>query len=312
MSAVLVTGASGFLGAHVVRRLHKLGHQTLAAVRAGSSRWRLDDCPAVTWIDLDLRSPDAIREAVAKARPMAIVHCAAYGVDHREADLAQAVAINATAPGLLVEAAASYGVQRFIHVGTAYEYGDHAGLIAEDAPLRPRSLYGTTKAAGALIALERARTLRLPLSVIRPFGFYGPQESEGKLFPQIRAACRARTPLSLGAGNQVRDYLYVQDVARVVEIMLETQAFPEAEVFNIGSGRGVPLRDLILSAARAFGDEAFMRFGELPSRPNEVSSLVADIRKWVRWFGTPLELTPFEEGLQTMLVAQENTRIATT
>src|ERR1051325_8358876 len=174
---VLITGASGFLGAHVALAMADRGWHVIAGVRPASKLTRLRKFTAqarraIDTVHRDLLDRQSIKTAVVTSKPQAIVHCAAYGVDHQDQDIELAVRSNVLATGLLVALASRMSVGRFIHVGTCYEYGDHAGPIREDATLRPRGIYGTTKAAGTLLALDGADATGMPLVVIRPFGMY--------------------------------------------------------------------------------------------------------------------------------------------
>ncbi|HBN10041.1 MAG TPA: hypothetical protein DD435_15840 [Cyanobacteria bacterium UBA8530] len=297
---VLVTGATGFLGYHLVRRLMEKEFRPIVTRRSTSDPRRLRDLESLECIELELRSPESIRKALQAARPDAVIHCAAYGVDHRQQDPLEAIAINLTATTSLVEAAASVRVARFIHVGTCFEYGDHPGPISETTPLQPRSLYGATKAAGTLLALERAGHHGLPLCVVRPFGMYGAREGEHKLVPLIRRACETGEVLPLTLGEQVRDYSFVGDVTEAIFRLLNAESFPSAEIFNLAGGVPITLKDFILACASVFGGEALMGFGMLPYRKNEMASLVANCGKWERFCGHPVFRTALAEGLALM------------
>ena len=206
MKRVLVTGATGFLGAHVVAELLRRGQHAIAARRQDSDPWRLAQHDDLPYVPLDLCSRDSLRRALNSVKPAAVVHCGAYGVDYRQQTPLDAIVTNVTGTGMLVEAAAQAGVERFIHVGTGYEYGSKTSPISETDRLAPATLYGATKAAGALAAVETAGRWQLPLCVVRPFTMYGPGEGVQKLVPAIQIACRTNRTLALTKGEQVRDY----------------------------------------------------------------------------------------------------------
>lgn len=301
MKRVLVTGATGFLGAHVVRELNARGWMPIPTARAGTDRARLADVAGLRWVDLDLLSPISIQQAFAEVKPAAVIHSAAYGVDFRQQDPQVAIATNVTATALLLEAAANVGVKRFVHVGTCYEYGDKTGPILESDPLSPTTLYGATKAAGTLLALERSKTLGLPLVVVRPFGMYGPAEGAHKLVPLIKRACEVGEKLPLTSGEQIRDYIYVGDVVAALIELLEADSFPANEVFNLGSGRPVMIKEFVSECAKVFGDLTLMAFGALDYRPNEMWSVVSEPTKWERYFAQPVARTTLAEGLATLI-----------
>lgn len=296
---VLVTGASGFVGAHLVRGLLAHGHEVLAGMRAESDPWRLDALGALQAhrTIVDLTDGPGLARVLEESRPEAIVHCAAYGVDHGQRDWRVALAINLEGALWLVEAAARVGVRRFIQLGTAHEYGSHLEAIPESALPAARTPYGATKAAASLLTLARAASLGLPLCVVRSSAMFGPLEGPHKLVPQIWHACLSRIPLALTPGEQVRDYLFVGDAAEALATMVERTPFPAGEVFNLGSGQGIRLREFVRACARQFGGEELMVFGALPYREDELWHVVVDVCKWERAFG-PVPRTPLGRALE--------------
>jgi UDP-glucose 4-epimerase len=118
MSAVLVTGASGFVGRALVARLRAAGRRVVAAGRPGSALPEADRALRAAAPD-----PGALRRALAGERVDIVFHCAAYGVDPADRDPAQMLAANVAAPGAWVEAAAALGARAFVHVGSCSEYG---------------------------------------------------------------------------------------------------------------------------------------------------------------------------------------------
>ena len=305
MARILVTGATGFLGSHVIRSLIGVGLEPLAAARPTSYPWRLVDLANLSWIKLDVCSPESIQAALDVTCPDVIIHCAAYGVDYRQQDTSMAIRTNVEGTVALVTAAAAAGVQRIIHVGSCFEYGHKSEPCKETDLLAPSGLYGATKAAGSLLALERAKALGLDLCVVRPFGMYGPSEDEFRLVPQIIRACRDGKRLPVTTGAQLRDYSYVGDVAQAIVSILQAASFPEGEIFNLGSGEAIQLREFIIACARHFGGENLLDFGALEYRPNEMWQLVADISKWKSRFGSCISQIPLDQGLNLMATSME-------
>jgi len=259
---------------------------------------------AIETVHFDLLDHQSIKTVMVNRRPQFVVHCAAYGVDYQQQDLEVAIRSNVSAAGLLVELASEVGVMRFVHIGTCYEYGDHSGPIREDAALRPRGVYGTTKAAGTLIALDRAATMGLSLVVVRPFGMYGPMEGGHKFVPLVVQACRQGAPLKLTRGEQVRDYVYVGDVAEGIVQLIERDVFPSGEILNFASERGITIRELGECIVTAVGrGSEFLRWGEKPYRGDELMSVVGQGGK-ARQFGWRSS-TSLEQGLRETVRATD-------
>ncbi|MDZ7283016.1 NAD-dependent epimerase/dehydratase family protein [Sphingomonas sanguinis] len=297
MTTLLITGASGFLGAHVVAGAIARGHAARAAVRASSDQRRLDRLAMGTDIvDLDLADRDPVALMSALTGVDAVIHCAAYGVDYRQSDFETALALNVAASVRLAEAATMVGC-RFIHVGTSYEYGTEEGTLTEDRRLAPTGIYGVTKAAASLALQDLAHRTGTPIAIVRPFSMYGPLEGDHKFVPMVMSASREGRTVELTLGEQKRDYLYVGDVVKACLDLVVTDPFPSGEVFNICSGKGIGLRALAEAAVMAAGgDMAVLRWGAKPYRPAESMNVVGDpakITAAIGWHAT----TPLADGM---------------
>ena len=267
-SRILVTGAKGFLGSHVVRLGRSMGLDAIAAHRGTDEQ---------ASVYLDVCSDDSIAAALRKASPSTIIHCAAYGLNYAQQDLWQALKVNVDGSLRLLVAAKRCGVRRFVHVGTCFEYGSYDVPIKEDFALNPTSLYGATKAAASVLMRERALALDMELLIVRPFSIWGPGDAPYHLVPQVIAACVNQTPLDLSPCEVVRDYMHVEDVAdRILRLALVDGREERVRMVNVGSGRGQLLKAFVTELARELGGEMLMKFGAVPYRPGEMRALVAD------------------------------------
>lgn len=292
---ILVTGARGFLGSHIVARARTDGWDVVAGYRGASEGGT---------VPLDVCDAASVEAAFHAVLPSFVIHCAAYGVNYADQDSGSALAVNVHGALCVLSAAARYGVQRFVHIGSCFEYGSHTGFISEDAPLIPTAIYGATKAAATLLVKERAHALGVPLVVARPFGTWGSGEAAYRLIPQVVDACVSRTPLKLTACEVIRDYTYVEDMAANILALTLTQDIVTGTIVNIGTGQSLILRDFVISIARLLKGEDLMQFGALPYRPTEMPSLVADVRRMHQLLGKRSQ-TPLAEGLRRMIVCDE-------
>jgi nucleoside-diphosphate-sugar epimerase len=285
---ILVTGARGFLGSHVVARARAEGRVTISTHRGVAERGELH---------LDICDAASVDKALHAARPSVVIHCASYGVNYADQDSSQALSVNLHGSLRLLTAAARHGINRFVHIGSCFEYGSHAGQITEDAALNPTAIYGATKAATTLLMRQRAHELGITLLIARPFGIWGPGEASYRLIPQVITACMGRTRLGLTSCGVLRDYTFVEDMAdTIVSLALIPDVVP-GTIVNIGSGHSTVLRDFVMSVARLMDGEALMCFGELESRPTEMTSLVPDVRQLQKMIGDRPE-TPLAEGVR--------------
>lgn len=311
---ILVTGATGFLGSHVVRALLAEQHNVVAMCRPESIRWRLaDQGDRVQWVQVDLTDRDTIHAALEATRPQVIVHCAAYGMDYREQSVQQAIAINITGTQLLVEEAAKIGVTRFIHAGSCFEYGDKAEPVSETDVLEPIGMYGVTKAAGTLLTIQQSRASGLPAVVLRLFGIYGPYDREDKLVPRVIRACLAGTPIDLTGGEQVRDYTFIGDAVRAFVSLATGEPFPAGEIVNLAGGSPRSIRRIGEATAKLLNGEALLRWGVQPYRPDEMKTLTAKTDKAKRLLAWSAS-TSMEEGLRQTVqwYQRQTTEIALT
>lgn len=290
---VLVTGASGFLGRHIVRRLASSDAQVFAGVRHTCAR-------ADQSLALDITDTSSVEDALKLVRPTHIINCAAYGVDQRRQDYAAAFAVNVKGATDLVKAAANAGASRVIHIGTCSEYASSDNPIPEDAPQRPHNLYALSKAAGTLAALEAGARVGIDVVVLRPFGLWGPGEPDFRIIPQVVAACQTRVPLALTECDVVRDYSFVADAADWIVRAALADSVAHGTIVNIGTGRPVLLRDFVTAVASRLGGLELMELGKRPQRPNEPKSVVANVMRLERLIGS-LMRTSLDDGLHAVL-----------
>lgn len=295
---VLITGATGFLGSHLARALLQAGHEVVAAHRSASSRWRLRDVEArLRWVEMDLGEAPSIHAAVSGTRPEAVIHCAGYGMNYCEQSFEEGVACNILGTQHLVQASSQGDVRRFIHLGSCFEYGNKVVPVSEDEVVDPISMYGVTKAAATLLAMQQSRKLGLPTVVLRPFGIYGPADRGDKFIPQVISACLTRAAVELSEGEQVRDYVYVQDVVALHIQLLEADRFPTGQILNVAGGYPVPLRRIGEIIGRALGFPEGLRWGARSYHRDEIKTLTAQTDKAKRLLGWSAS-TILEEGLK--------------
>lgn len=286
-SRILVTGAKGFLGSHIVRLGRGMGLDVVAAHRGAEEEGS---------VYLDVCSTGSVTSALGKATPSIIIHCAAYGLNYAHQDLWQALSVNVEGSLRLHETAKRFGIRRFVHVGTSYEYGSYDVPIKEDFALNPTGLYGATKAAASVLMRERARAVDLELVIVRPFSIWGPGDAPCHLIPQVVAACAKRIPLDLSPCEVVRDYIHVEDVAdRILRLATRKTREDKPWVVNVGSGQGRILREFVLEVAKSLGGEELMRFDAVPYRANEPRMVVADTSKLVAAIGERPPVTVIRE-----------------
>ena len=245
---VLVTGATGFLGGAVARKLHADGAHVIAHGRSTAAGDRLAEAGLSVAL-ADLVDEAAARALVQEAAPEAIVHCAAKSAPF--GPRREFVAANVDGTRHLLDAALAAGVERFVHISSPSIYCAGLALdgVAEDAPLpsSPINHYAGTKLLGeGLVAARHAEGL--PTITLRPRAIYGP--GDNALFPRLLAALRGGQLPVIGTGTNRIDLTYIDDAVQGVTRALEAGPHCFGRAYNLTSGESAPLWDLIRDLCR--------------------------------------------------------------
>lgn len=294
----LVTGAAGFVGAALVRRLLARGDDVTALAAPGSDRWRLAAAAGETAVaEVDLRDADAVARALRDARPELVFHLAAHGAYSWQRSLPRMVETNVAGFAHLAEAALDAGARALVAAGSSSEYGlkDHAP--PEDELPEPNSAYAATKASATLLGGWLARERGAAVATLRLYSAYGPWEEPRRLMPALVAhALDGRLP-PLANPSIARDFVYVDDVCDAFLLAAERAQPGAGEVFNVGSGRQTTLRELVAVARRVFGIDEEPDWAAYPARDWDTDVWVADPRRAHDQLGWRAR-TPLEAGLR--------------
>ncbi|HEY8414966.1 MAG TPA: SDR family NAD(P)-dependent oxidoreductase [Thermaerobacter sp.] len=280
---VLVTGAAGFIGAHVVEAL--AGEHRVMAVDDFSSGivQRVGD---IAVRRLDVTDPDGVRRVFRDFRPDAVLHLAAQvGVERSPAEAHRHLDVNVYGTMNVLRAAAACGTGRVVFASSAAVYGNPRRLpVDEDHPKEPVSVYGRSKLAAEWLVREYARGRGLEYVILRLGNVYGPRQRR-ETGPVVASffldALKGRGPTIHGAGLQTRDFVYVGDVARAFRLALDC---PPGVVANIAGGSATSIRELAEMVCGLVGASVQPRYG--PPRPGDIrnSVLVIDVaRRQLGW-----------------------------
>ena len=291
---ILVTGADGFIGSHLVETLVGDGHDVRAFTCYNSfGSWGWLDRPDPAAIDRfevvmgDIRDPHGVAQAVEGCD--VVLHLAALiAIPFSYHSPDAYVATNVTGTLNVLQAARRHGVERVICTSTSEVYGTAQFVpITEDHPLNAQSPYAATKTAADQLALSFHQSFGLPVAVLRPFNTYGPRQSARAVIPTIigQIAAGARE-IRLGALTPTRDFTYARDTARGFVQAAGCDA-AVGQVTNIGSGFEISIADTAALIAEVMGAEVDILPDETRMRPatSEVERLFAGTEKAQGLFG---------------------------
>lgn len=275
----LVTGATGFVGANLARRLLADGHEVHLLVRPGHAAWRIEAIrPDVRLHEIDLHDPAGVARLIGAVRPEWVFHLAAHGAYPTETDLDRMVETNIIGTLNLVRACLQVGCEAFVNTGSSSEYGfkDHAP--PETDWLEPNSEYGVTKAAATLFCRYVATSQDAPVRTLRLYSAFGPYEEPTRLMPTLVLRGLEGELPPLVHPEIARDYVYADDVSDAYLLAASHPTQPPGAVYNVGTGVQTSLREVVDVARRVLGIPPEPVWGSMAPRRWDTATWVADTR----------------------------------
>ena len=263
---VLVTGGHGFVGSHVLEALRARGVDTATLARP-----------------VDYHDREAVTRLLRAESPSVLIHCAwrlapgsSYLTDPANSD-------EVVASLQLFRLAREAGCARIVGIGTCLEYEESDGPVAEDAPLRPRTVYGASKASLFLAAAAWAATSGTSFAWPRLYFPYGPREAPRRLVPTVVNGLLRGERVRTTSGAQRRSFLYARDAGDAIAAIALSEV---TGAVNVGADEAVPVRDLVERIGDLIGRRELLDVGALPTRPGDPAVLCANVeRLWslVEW-----------------------------
>ncbi len=296
---VLVTGATGFVGSHLLEALAKQDAEIVAWRRPG--RPKTFDLNGVRWMDVDLLDRESVRRAKQEAQPSVVYHMAGSAhVAQSWQHVHDTFAGNVRVTQFLLEAIATLADRpRVLVPCSAYVYAPQPRPIREDDELKPGNPYATSKLAVEMLAERMWLENRVPAIIARPFNHIGPRQDPSFVAPRIAKQIalmergRHEPVLTMGSLAPKRDLTDVRDTVRAY-IALMAEARPAVR-YNVASGRAVAIRDLVNAFAAAAHRDVSVVEDPARFRPNDPQLLVGDNSRLVAETGwqpqIPLETT---------------------
>jgi nucleoside-diphosphate-sugar epimerase len=273
---VLLTGSTGFIGKNLAKELIGRGFSVTALIRKGKT------FPGVTDIYCDNFTEDCIKKSLDNLKFDSVIHLAAAGVLPHDRSIKTLIEINTLLPRIMISVAKACNAKSVIIIGSSSEYAEvkKPQLICENSILETQKMYGATKSSGSILALLEGSLLNIPVAVVRPFNVYGFGEAQHRLLPTLFTSLTNGKKVSLTVGNQIRDFIYIDDVCNGLISMLnklDSLGVSASGVYNLSTGVGSSVKDFcnickeVLSAT-----DSLLDFGSLPLREDDLNYVVGD------------------------------------
>jgi NAD dependent epimerase/dehydratase len=306
MTKILVTGAGGFIGSHLIEELVRQGEEVRALVRYNSrdERGLLEDLPKeiqdqIEVVPGDLKDPDGVKKAVkgcSKVFHLGALIAIPYSYVH-PFDFIQT---NVIGTAHLLNACLEENVlERIVHTSTSEVYGTAQYIpIDEKHPLQAQSPYAASKIAADKLAESYHLSFGLPIATIRPFNTFGPRQSLRAIIPTIISQAIENEKIRLGNTKPRRDFLFVKDTVRgFIQLGKCDEAI--GKVVNIGRGMDISVEELVKKIVNLIGKKSEIEIEDRRIRPekSEVMQLLSDTRLANKLFLWAPQYT-LEEGLR--------------
>jgi nucleoside-diphosphate-sugar epimerase/glycosyltransferase involved in cell wall biosynthesis len=298
---ILITGASGFIGANLFKKIAAVRNDVYAVVQSQKG-WRLSDTSDDVVIAVDINDYASTKNMIDKVLPQTLFDCVAYGAYSFEEDNSLIYQTNFLSIVNLVRLLSAYPFTAYIHAGSSSEYGTNCSAPSESSVCQPNSPYAVSKVAINTYLRFMGRHHGFPCINLRLYSVYGPLEDTSRLFPNlIRQALSGRLPPFVDPLTS-RDFIYVDDVCDAF-ILAAAKINPNlyGESFNIGTGIQTTIAELADVAKRVFNIEELPQFGKMQGRAWDLKNWYANPNKAAElldWRPT----VKVEDGLRKMAV----------
>jgi nucleoside-diphosphate-sugar epimerase len=266
---IFITGGTGFIGSHLLRRLDEKNYD-VTALKRGQSLSVEQEKYRINWLE---RGLDEV-EASDLLGFDTLIHMAAVGVSPRNASWSELVYWNISALMRLLDVSHKAGVKRIILTGTYAEYGkaaDDFDFLDVDSPLLPSSPYAASKAAAYFLAQNFAVEKKIELVYLRLFSIYGEGQYEQNFWPSLKAAALNGQDFPMTKGEQIRDFMLVDDTIEAIIMAIQSKIIAPGQPFvvNVGTGNPISVRKFAEQWWTKWGAKGRLLIGAIPYREYE-------------------------------------------
>lgn len=306
---ILITGATGFIGSNLTRRLVEEKKEVYIVLRKESDICRIKDIiKRVNVIYADLLDYDKLAKKVQKVNPKYIFHLATYGsYPDLQKDDNLMIKTNILGTYNLLKATKGIDYKCFIHTGSSSEYGIKDTAISETDILEPVDQYGVTKACATLLCQMFSKKYKKNIVILRPFSVFGPYEKGSRFIPYVIMGCLKKKEVKMTSGEQKRDFIFINDVIDIYLKVMDKEGI-SGQIFNVGTGNDSSIKETAKIIFELTGsDPRLLKIGAKKSREIEaITSWKADTSKMEEILGYKPQHTLREGIKKTMEWFMEN------
>lgn len=291
LRSFLITGATGFVGACLVRKLLTEKQKVTILIRKEAKLWRIKDIlNEVTVVYSDLSDPEVLDSVFKSVKPDVIYHLAANGAYSYQNDPDQIIMTNIFGTWNLIKASLPYQYELFVNTGSSSEYGFKDHKTKEEDYLEPFSYYAVTKATQTLLSSYVAKSQNKPIVTFRLFSVYGPYEEQSRFIPTLMRSLLNKEEMKLVDSNIARDMIYVDDVVEAYLEIEKLKNFP-GEYFNICTGKQSSIKEVVETAVKITGETTNFVWGGMENRSWDTKVWVGDNTKMKKLIGWESKIT---------------------
>ena len=282
---ILITGAGGFIGANLLRRLIKKKLKVNIFINKKTNLWRIKDLISDANVHyVDITNEKKLSILIKKIKPKTIFHLAAYGAYPFQNSINQIKKVNLDSTINLLNECQKYGFKKFINTGSSSEYGFKNKKMSEENLLVPNSHYAVFKASSTLYCQYEAQSKKLPIVTLRPFHVYGPYEEPSRLIPTLIRQLSNNISPKLVSPNISRDLIYIDDVVDYFMLSCTNKKI-DGKILNLGSGQNTNIKKIYTTINSYFKINQAPKWNSMPDRKWDQNIWVANIDKTINLFG---------------------------
>lgn len=285
-NTILVTGAAGFIGSHLVKRLVADGFKVVALVKSTSDLWRIKNVSSeIDFCYADILSFNNLKQELEKIKPQGVFHLAASNIRSGvTAPDEEVVSANILGIRNLLQAMEPIGYDFFINMGSFLEYGPKPHAVKEDELCVPTELYSVTKLAATLYGQTVATNNGRPIITLRLFTPYGPFIQHGRLIYELMNRALKNEEINVTNPKITRDFLYAEDLIDLLIEAADKAGEYKGKIFNAGSGQAVSLESLVSEVLKITESNSKISWGSFSVQAYDAEIWQADLTKTLSYF----------------------------